>query len=413
MKDWCRSWSVEGWRRATRLLLLSQILGFLFMVAGTHGAFGPMPIPPTTTDFASFYAAGILANRGTPEAAYDPVAHRAVEFEAIAPGVEEKLFLNPPVFLLVCAPLARLPYLVAFALFESVTFLIWLAVCTRVAGGGVSAALALAAIPSVWWALGWGQNSFLSASLLAAGTLLVRRRPLMAGCAYGALCFKPHLAILVPVALIAGGHWRAIVGSAAAAVAFSAISAICFGLPTWRAFLLTALHAQPPADVAAGLAGHIDVSSAARLLGASVRCDHAFQALATITSAICVAWLWRRTRSPYTLDAGRQWRANAGLIAGTLIAAPFLLFYDLVIAGVAGAWLVRHARRYGWRPGEAFILASAMGLNLIAFLVAASLHIPVGILAPMLLLWLCFDAIPERRHATAGRTLAFLHRFVA
>ena len=204
-----------GWSKSVRAFLLVQVIGFAFMVAGTHGAFGPQPDPPTTTDFASFYAAGMLANRGVPQEAYSTARHRAAEFQAVAPGVEEKRFINPPVFLLLCAILARSPYLVSFTIFECATSVVWLALTTRIAGGGALVSATLAAVPSVWWALGWGQNSFLSASLLAAGTLLVRRRPLAAGAALGALCFKPHLALLIPVALIAGRHWRAIMGAAA------------------------------------------------------------------------------------------------------------------------------------------------------------------------------------------------------
>src|SRR5438445_13554470 len=46
---------------------------FLFLVAGTHGPIVPLA-GPTSTDFVSFYAAGALADAGTPELAYDQAA---------------------------------------------------------------------------------------------------------------------------------------------------------------------------------------------------------------------------------------------------------------------------------------------------------------------------------------------------
>ena len=389
----------ERLRRALRLFLLVQVCGFAFVVAGTHGAFGPQPIPPTTTDFASFYAAGRLANRGEAARAYDPAAHRAMEFQVVAPGVEEKRFLNPPVFLLICGPLARLPYLAAFVLFEVVSFAVWLALATRIAGGGAPATMALACIPSVWWALGWGQNSFLSAALMSAGTLLVRRRPLLAGAAFGALCFKPHFGILVPVALIAGRHWRAVLGAALSVGALCGLSVACFGAAAWRAFLAMALHARTTVETGIELSGHIDTGGALRLLGAQAGTSWIVQAAVTALAATCVARLWARTTE--SSDESRQAAANAGLIAGTLAAMPFVLFYDLVMAGVAGAWLARAARQSAWRPQEAVILGAAVLVNLCAYPSAALLHLAIGVLVAPALLWLAWQrSLPAAGRAT-------------
>ncbi|MGB9646537.1 MAG: hypothetical protein WCB44_15640, partial [Stellaceae bacterium] len=110
-----------------RILLAVETAVFLFLVAGTHGLIAPLA-GPTSTDFVSFYAAGALADSGTPVLAYDQAAHNAAEQRATAPGVEYRFFYYPPVFLLVCAALARLPYLAAFLVFEAAT----LALCLTV-----------------------------------------------------------------------------------------------------------------------------------------------------------------------------------------------------------------------------------------------------------------------------------------
>ena len=385
--------AVERWlrapdrlRRAVRAVLLLQVAGFAFMVAGTHGAFAPQPVPPTTTDFASFYAAGLLADRGQAGLAYAPVAHQAAEEGAIAPGVEEKRFLNPPVFLLVCAPLAHLPYLAAFVLFETTGFVLWLGLATRIAGGGGVAAMALAGVPSVWWALGWGQNSFLSASLMSAGTLLLPRRPMWAGAAFGVLCFKPHFGVLVPVALLAGRQWRAVLGAVASATLLCALSMACFGLESWRAFLDMASQARVTIESGIQLSGHVDLGGAARLIGVPAGWSWALQATSALAAAACVAWLWSRSRSS---DApARRARCNAALIAGTLSAMPFVLFYDLVMAATAAAWLARAARVEGWRPGERALLAGLWVVDLLAFPASSLLRIAVGTLVSPTLVWL-------------------------
>jgi hypothetical protein len=387
------SWFSAGRvHRMVRLLLILQVCGFAFSIAGTHGAFTPPSDPPTTTDFASFYSAGLLADRGTPEAAYDPAVLHATGEQAVAPRIHFNPFLNPPVFLLICAPLARLPYLAAFVLFELVTSVLWLIVTTRIAGGGRLTAMALAAVPSVWWALGWGQNSFLSASLMGLGTLLLRRRPWAAGAAFGALVFKPHFGLLIPAALVAGRQWRAAAAAALSVIALAGLTAICFGAATWEAFFHMALHARSTIESGKILfEGHVDPAGAVRLLGAGAGAGWAVQGVASLLAATCVAWAWwpAPARAHAPAQDRNEWR-YAALIAGTLIAMPFLLFYDLVMASVAAAWLVRAARRHGWLAGEAFLLAALVMIDLIAFPAAAILRLAVGAAVAPILLWMAF-----------------------
>src|SRR5678815_2395312 len=100
------SWADGNWLDRRRLvigatLLLAFELGmFAFLVAGTHGWIVPLD-QPTTTDFISFYAAGALANAGTPILAYDHGAHLAAEELVVGAGIGYQYFNYPPVFMLV------------------------------------------------------------------------------------------------------------------------------------------------------------------------------------------------------------------------------------------------------------------------------------------------------------------------
>src|SRR5262249_17947908 len=133
---------------------------------------------PTTTDFVSFYAAGKLAIAGTPELAYDQAAHYAAEQQAAEPGVDYNYFYYPPVFLIICSVLARLPYLLAFAVFELATLIFYLLITRAILREKRwDVLIALLAFPSIFWTVGLGQNSFLTAALFGAATLLVDRRP--------------------------------------------------------------------------------------------------------------------------------------------------------------------------------------------------------------------------------------------
>src|SRR5271154_5941114 len=138
-----------GW--CCRALLAIQLGVFGFIVAGTHGWIVPLS-RPTTTDFVSFYAAGALADAGTPALAYDRAAHLAAEERVTGAGIEYQFFNYPPVFILLCTALARLPYLVAFVVFEAATLILYLLVAGRILGDRSGMTLVvLCAFPMVFW----------------------------------------------------------------------------------------------------------------------------------------------------------------------------------------------------------------------------------------------------------------------
>ena len=333
------------------VLLALQLGIFGFIVAGTHGWIVPLA-RPTTTDFVSFYAAGALANEGNPALAYDHAAHLAAEERVTGAGIEYQFFNYPPVFILLCAALARLPYLVAFILFEVATLALYLLIACRILGErGGTALVALLAFPLVFWNIGLGQNAFLTAGLFGAATLLIDRRPIVAGLLFGALCYKPQFAVLVPLALAAAGQWRAIAAAGASAAALVLASLALFGAGTWQGFLATV--AASPAMYESGrilFAGMANSFGAARLLGAGAPLAYALQAAVSLIAAGVVVVVWRR---PLSLPT----RA-ATLAAASLVAAPLALLYDLMLGTIAAAWLVRDANSSSAWPWQKLALAA-------------------------------------------------------
>lgn len=317
-----------------RLLIIAEIAGFLFVIAGTHGMIVPLS-GATSTDFVSFYAAGRLADAGTPELVYDENAHRAAEERATAAGVEYRFFYYPPVFLLICAVLAWLPYLSAFVAFEAATLAVFVILMRRIlAWRDWPAIIPVLAFPAVYWTLGLGQNSFLTAALFAAGTLWIDRRPTLAGLCLGALCYKPHFGLLVPVALLAGRHWRAFGAALLSATALCGLSVWLFGLNTWHAFFAAAAASHETYESGRiTFGGFVSPFGAMRLLGGTATAAYTAQAAATLAAGLFVAVVWRR-RLALPIRA-------AALAAATLVAIPVVLIYDLMLAVVAAAWLTR------------------------------------------------------------------------
>ncbi len=367
-------------RAAAAILLAVELAVFAFLIAGTHGWIVPLS-KPTTTDFVSFYSAGALADAGTPALAYDHTAHRAAEERVTGPGIEYQYFNYPPVFLLLCAALAPLPYLVAFVVFEGATLALFVTVACRILGERSSTALlALVAFPIVFWNFGLGQNAFLTAALFGAATLCVDRRPVVAGLLFGALCYKPQFGLLLPLALVAAGQWRTIAAAAISASALVLASLVLFGVDTWHAFLETA--GASPAMYQSGrilFAGMANPFGAARLLGAGLPLAYGVQATASIVAAAVVVAVWWRGRLSLPTRA-------ATLAAAALVAAPLSLLYDLMLGAVAGAWLVRDRHSpaaVGWE--KTALAALYLVLLLAPPQLAERAHVPAFPLAALAL----------------------------
>jgi alpha-1,2-mannosyltransferase len=382
-----------------RVLLAVEVVGFLFLVAGTYGLIVPLA-GPTSTDFVSFYAAGALADAGTPELAYDQAAHDLAEQRAAAPGIEYRFFYYPPVFLLLCAALARLPYLAAFLVFEAATLALCLIVMREIlAERGWSAIIPVLAFPAAFWTLGLGQNSFLTAALFGAATLWIDRRPILAGFCFGALCYKPHFVLLVPVALLAGQHWRAFGAAFGGAATLCLLSLIAFGWQTWQGFVAAAAGSH--ATYASGrinFGGLVTPFGGVLLAGGTPNVAYMAQAAATLGAGLLVAFVWRRGL-PLPIRA-------ATLAAATLVAVPVALIYDLMLAAVAAAWLVRDpAGLAGW---ERVALTVLFVLSMTPPGLAEVWRVPAGPIAALGLLALiaarALGAMPST--GRAGATLA-------
>ncbi len=360
-----------------RVLLAVETTVFLFLVAGTHGLIVPLA-GPTSTDFVSFYAAGSLAASGTPELTYDQAAHDAAEQRATAAGIEYRFFYYPPVFLLLCAALARLPYLAAFLVFEAATLALCLTVMRAIlADRDWSTIIPVLAFPAAFWTLGLGQNAFLTAALFGAGTLLIDRRPILAGFCFGALCYKPHCALLVPVALLAGRHWRALGAAFGSAAALCGLSVIVFGWETWQGFLANAagLHATY-ASGRINFGGFVTPFGGILLAGGNSNMASIAQVAATLGAGLLVGFVWRRGLAlPIR---------GATLAAATLVAAPVALIYDLMLGAVAAAWLVRGPPGLaGW---ERVVLAALFVLSMAPPGLAEAWRVPAGPIVALALL---------------------------
>ncbi len=363
------------------VLLAVETMVFAFVVAGTHGLIVALP-KPLTTDFVSFYAAGELGWRHTASLAYDMAAHYDVEQAVTAPGIGYQYFFYPPVWLLPLAPLSRLPYLASFILFQATTLAAFLgAVRLVLPSAGWRTVVVVLAFPAVWWTFGQGQNSFLTAALFTAGLALLWRRPILAGVLLGCLCYKPHIGLLIPVALVAGRHWRAFASAGVTVVVVVLLSIAVFGIAPWAAFMARAIASSGIyADGHINLAGMVTPFALARLAQAPSAAASAVQAVMALLAAGFVWHAWRRPAKPEA--------QAAALLAATLLAAPILLLYDYVIAEAALVFLfAANGRRLPSGITAAIVLAVA-AVPFVCLPLATVTPLQIGPIASLALVWL-------------------------
>jgi len=392
-----------AWATAPRLrrfgwaLFLLECLILLVIALATYNVFGPMD-PPGSTDFISFYAAGDLAQRGMAALTYNQDLHQSAVREIFGDRrLPYYYFFYPPVFLLLCQLLARLPYLAAFGIWVGGTTVLCLSALRRILPAGRHWLL-FASFPCLFWTVGLGQNALLTAGLLGFGTLLMDRRPAAAGALLALIAYKPHFLLLVPVALVCGRRWRALAGFLLTLPLLAGLVALAYGPGIWTVY---AAHTDEIRHVfefgRIPFTAPVSSFAAVRVLGGSLWAAYAAQGLAALAGALMVGWLWARDAAPAV--------RNAALAAAMPLAAPVVLFYDLMPLAIAIAWLAVDVRRSGTRPWEMTTLAAVWLLSGIAMPVSYLFHIPLGPLAPALTLALvAMRARHASRLACAGMT---------
>ena len=383
----------SAWARISAVI---STLAALTLVFVTHGGFVPDPWGrPLGTDFSSFWTAARLASDGIPEAAWDPVAHAAAEQASFGLNAgyanDYYAFFYPPPFLLICLPLAFLPYNAGLAIWLAATGLACLFIIKTLLPRQWPATLTFFAFPAVSLNAEHGQNGALSVALIGAAALQLDRRPRTAGVCLGALCFKPQLALLVVPALVIARRWRSLTWAVGTAGMMFLGSLLVLGEAAWRSFLASAPLAKVTLEL--GLVGFGKMASpfaAMSLLGAAPSMAWAAQSVVSIVALFTVLSVSRRR--PGAAAEG------ATIAAAACLATPFLLDYDLMLLAVPLAWVAARAECGGYLPWEKLTLAAAFVLPMVTRPLAMKAGVP---LAPLVITALLVTVVRRARLAPA------------
>jgi hypothetical protein len=341
---------------------------------------------PMGGDFSHYWSAARLALYGDPAATYDPERLQA-SMKAFF-GVPILLaWYYPPTFLLILLPLAWLPYSAALATWLLFTLGAYLYIITRIAPYPLTIFLALIFSATIQ-NFAYGQNGLLSAALLGGGLLLVDESPITGGCLLGLLTYKPHLAVLVLIALLGGRHWKALSVMLVSALGFILASVAVFGYRVWDIFLIQHI----PQIWKTFQAGEIihggsfpwgkmpTFFSALHAAGIGLLPSVLVQGFIMLALSVLVFRVWRQ-------DYAMSIRGSV-LVLGTLLFTPYLFIYDLCLLSLPLAWLVWEGYKMGWMPGERYFLFFCWVMPMFSEEIVQKSYIPIAPITIILLLFL-------------------------
>lgn len=392
-----RAWlNPDRIRRQAFLLATALWLGYSATIAtpGTRDRFSHLK----AADFLHPYVLGTLALEHRGDALYDARVQREIG-ERRVPDSAGDFFLPVyflpiygPQYSLIWAPLAWLPYgwaalawtALSAAIYTFCCYAIW-RTCPHLSGYGGTVALLAAAFPGFFSLISFGQNSALALACFTGAYFALRaRRELLAGICLGMLAYKPQLALVPACVFVATCLWpegrrtsSAVDGDrefqlpgisrgGACQVVFgAAISMLLQFAAAWAWYgagpLLTYAHVL------------MRIRSAAHILEPRPYLMHSLRAfwnlllpwpgaafvLYGISALAALALAIACWRKPAPLE-----HRYAVMLLATVLVAPHLTVYDLVILAPAmlwiGDWLQTRAEpRVAWLLYFAYILSFA------------------------------------------------------
>jgi alpha-1,2-mannosyltransferase len=305
------------------------------------------------TDFLHFYTLGSLAieRRGADLYNIDAQAALAASRVPAAAGIRY-LPLYPPQVSLLFAPFARLSYPSALALwwlcsasiYAVACYTVWRS-CPRLRQHGLTVAVLAAGFPGFFNLIAWGQTSALA---LACFTILFfvlrQRQDFLAGFVLGCLIFKPQLGLAAGILFVFVGAWNVLLGAILSALAQLSIGVLYYGtapLRTWFSILW-----KVPA-LSALLEPKLYQTHCLRTFWSMlIPWSSVSMALYVISAAVVMTWtilVWKRSQD-WTLRF-------SSLLVATVLVAPHLTVYDLVILAPAilllSDWAIGRKHAFG------------------------------------------------------------------
>ena len=285
-------------------------------------------------DFVNLFTAGHLLLEGKLAIIYDLGAYQAYQREMFAGAVLAHNYSYSPVSFFYVWLFALGGYGLSYLLWIGLTGAAFLlAARPYLKGAGLPAWLALlipAAAANVWA----GHYGFLFGALWLGAWRLLETRPRLSGVLIGLMIVKPHLALLMPLALMRRGAWTPLFYAGLTSTWLVALSGTLFGWHYWATYLTetSALQAAMLDQTGAFFLRMMPTVLPSMLLAGL---DYPAAAIAQAVIGLAAAaalWKWM-PRDPM--------QAGLATATATFLLLPYAFNYDLCVIGIA-ALLAMH-----------------------------------------------------------------------
>lgn len=356
------------------------------------------------TDFLHFYTLGDLAVHGRGDLLYNMRA-QALWMHQLVPASAGWSYvpLYGPQVSMFFAPLGILSYgwalfvwlLINAAIYAACCFAVW-SVCPRLQRYGWTVFILAAAFPGFFHLLAWGQTTGIALGCFTLAFLALRsRRDLLAGLAIGCLIFKPQLGLAAAVVFLLALEWKVVLGAVISGLLELGMGWAYYGNGVMQAYFHATWHVREVLPLLEPRPYQMHSLRAFwGLLLPWPMVAFVCYVLSALVVLVIALQFWR---SSLPLDL----RFSALLIASVLV-APHLTVYDLVILAPAFLLLANHAvatTNPAWSAMAGLLLYLCYPLFLLGPL-AKITHLQLSVVALAGLLWLAGH--PEK----AGETLS-------
>jgi hypothetical protein len=361
-------------------------------------------------DFLHFYTLGTLALEHRGAELYDMAAQSALAEQRV-PQAGRLFFvaLYGPQVSLLFAPLAALPYgaaLVVWLMANAVLYglccyVIW-RTCGNLRSEGRLVLLLALAYPAFFHLIAWGQTSALALACFTGAYLALRsERKFLAGIAIGCLMVKPQLGLAAAIVFVAAGEWKLVSGAALAAIAQLSVGWAYYGTSVMREYFGRLLHVR---EVMPQLEPRLYQMHSLRAFWTLLIPWPQAAWWLYVASAVFILWMalrcWKRAA-----DLRLRY---AALLISTVLLAPHLTVYDLVILAPAFLLLADWAMAHPWSLPWLGPLLYACYVLPVAGPLAKWTHVQLSVLAMGVLLWMIYrekeSALGNEQLAEAGRS---------
>ncbi len=349
-------------------------------------------------DFVNIWAAGRLILEGKSTALFDVQGYIRELHRVFHPALAPHYWSYPPTNFFLAVPFALPPYALALIAWTvaGLAAILWATRIGLAPDERTAVTVLMLIAPATFTNIICGQNGFLTGAALAGTFLLLASHPLLAGVLVGLLSLKPHLAIVAMPALVALGAWRTILAAGLTAVGLVLASLLVFGQAPWTGFLAVTVPNQ--GLMLANFQGFfttmlVSPYATLRHLGLAHGMAMMLQAAIAVGTIAVVMLAVRRTQ-----DATER----LGLVvAGTFVASPYALTYDLPVVALVVARL-GVMRQAPWTPEQGMLYTLLLMLPL-ASPMLVRLGLPVaGPLMMALLASLALQAFGKNYIKTAS-----------